>query len=114
LSGRTDLGRLEDMRSALADIRALTGDDRDAFLRDRTAQQAVAFNLAVLGEAARALSDDLRERHPEVPWREVIGQRHVVIHEYHRLDLDAIWNTASEDVPRLENQLERIEDAERA
>jgi uncharacterized protein with HEPN domain len=72
------------MRAALADIRELTAAGRNAFQTDRSARQAVAYNLAVLGEAARALAR-LRERHPQVPWRDVIAQRNVVVHEYHRL-----------------------------
>jgi uncharacterized protein with HEPN domain len=59
------------MRDALTDIGALTADGRQAFETDSSAQQAVAYNLAVLGEAARVLSPELRERHPEVPWRDV-------------------------------------------
>jgi uncharacterized protein with HEPN domain len=76
------------MRDALVDIKALTADGKEAFETDRSAQQAVAYNLAVLGEAARVLSTSLRERRTEVPWRDVIAQRNVVVHEYHRLDLD--------------------------
>jgi uncharacterized protein with HEPN domain len=68
------------MRAALADIRSLKGAGKDAFRADRTVQQAVALNLAVLGEAARALSEQFRQRHPDVPWRDLIAQRNVVIH----------------------------------
>lgn len=111
MSERADLARLNDIRSALADICALTENGKQAFLDDRTAQQAVAYNLAVLGEAARALSDELRKRYPEVPWRDVIGQRNVVVHEYHRLDLDVIWSTVANDVPRLEEQIAEIRES---
>ena len=62
------------MRAALADIRDLTQSDKESFEKDRTAQQAVAYNLSVLGEAARALSSEIRDRHPDVPWRDVIVQ----------------------------------------
>jgi uncharacterized protein with HEPN domain len=109
LSRRPDFARLSDIRSALADIRELTLDGKQAFLDDRTAQQAVAYNLAVLGEAARALSDELRQSHPDVPWRDVIAQRNVVVHEYHRLDLEVIWNTVANDVPRLYEQIAELE-----
>jgi uncharacterized protein with HEPN domain len=113
LSPRRDLDRLMDMRDALADIRTLTTDGRQAFEADRSAQQAVAYNLAVLGEAARTLSPELLERHVEVPWRDVISQRNVVVHEYHRLDLDSLWDTAKQDLPQLDEQLADIEQAER-
>ncbi len=113
MSERRDLDRLADMRDALTDIKTLAAHGKQAFEGDRIAQQAIAYNLAVLGEAARALSPELRERHPRVPWREVISQRNVVVHEYHRLDLDSLWVTATEDIPSLDEQLAVIECAER-
>ncbi len=113
MSERRDSDRLADMHDALTDIKTLTADSKQTFEGDRIAQQAVAYNLAVLGEAARALSPELRERYPEVPWREVISQRNVVVHEYHRLDLDSLWITATEDIPDLDEQLVEIERAER-
>jgi len=57
--------------------KALVGDGEKVFESDRIAQQAVAYNLAVLGEAARSLTPELRERHIDVPWRDVIAQRNV-------------------------------------
>ncbi len=68
----------------------------------------------MLGEAARALSEPLRKRHPQLPWRDVIAQRNIVVHEYHRLDLDSLWATARQDLPALDAQLAAIEHAERA
>jgi uncharacterized protein with HEPN domain len=113
LSKRRDLDRLADMREAVKDIKTLTADGKQTFEQARAAQQAVAYNLAVLGEAARALSPELRERHSTVPWRDVISQRNVVVHEYHRLDLDSLWSTATDDIPDLDEQLATIERAER-
>jgi uncharacterized protein with HEPN domain len=101
------------MRAALADIRDLTQSDKESFEKDRTAQQAVAYNLSVLGEAARALSSEVRDRHPEIPWRDVITQRTVVVHEYHRLDVASLWTTAREDIPQLDDQSKAVEVAER-
>lgn len=57
MSPRIDIERLADMRAALADIRELTEGDKESFDADRRTQQAVAYNLAVLGEAARAFVD---------------------------------------------------------
>ena len=112
MSPRDDAERLGDMRAAVADIRDLTERGRDSFQADRYAQQPVAYNLAVLGEAARALSSELRDRHPEIPWRDVIAQRNVVVHAYHSLDVDNLWITAKQDVPRISEQLAIIEAAE--
>ena len=61
------------MRDAAKDIKTLTADGKQTFEQDRVAQQAVAYNLAVLGEAARALSPELRERHSAIP----LARRHL-------------------------------------
>lgn len=101
------------MRAALADIQELTAGDMKRFKADRHTQQAVAYNLAVLGEAARSLSPELRQRYPDFPWRQLIIQRNAAVHEYHRLDADVLWGAATEDLPSLDQQLATIEEAER-
>ena len=112
MSPRRDIDRLADMRAALADIRDMTTGDREGFDADRRTQQAVAYNLAVLGEAARALSPELRDRYPDVPWRDMIAQRNVAVHQYHSLDVESLWSTAKDDLPQLDQQLAAIEQAE--
>ena len=66
MSKRRDLDRLADMREAVKDTKTLTADGKETFEQDRVAQQAVAYSLAVLGEAAPVLSPELRDRraHP--------------------------------------------------
>jgi uncharacterized protein with HEPN domain len=101
------------MRAAVADIREMTAGGRDSFKTDRRTQQAVAYNLAVLGEAAKSVSPELRKRYPDVPWVDMIDTRNVAVHAYHRLDSDILWATAREDIPRLDQQLAEIEAEER-
>jgi uncharacterized protein with HEPN domain len=91
----------------------LATGDRDGFKADRHTQQAVAYNLAVLGEAARSLSPELRKRYPDVPWLDMIATRNVAVHEYHHLDSDILWTTATENLPPLVPRLAAIEEAER-
>lgn len=112
MTPRADLERLADMRAAVADIQHLTGD-RATFDADRHIQQAVAYNLAVLGEAARSLTPELRSRYPDLPWRGMINQRNFAVHEYHRLDAEILWITARKNVSELDERLAAVEEAER-
>lgn len=75
------------------------------FLRDEMLQDAVARNLGIIGEAARRISEDLKQEHPEIPWRQIIAQRNVLIHEYDDLDYKEIWNVATFHLPRLIEQI---------
>jgi uncharacterized protein with HEPN domain len=73
--------------------------------RDRTRRLAVERRWKIIGEAARALSDEGRARYAEVPWLYVIGLRTVVTHHYHRVDSSQVWTIATTEVPRLMEHL---------
>lgn len=57
--------------------------------------------LEIMGEAARAIPADLRDRHPGVPWAKFTGMRNVLIHAYHRVDPGEVWRTLADDLPKL-------------
>jgi uncharacterized protein with HEPN domain len=83
----------------LAELIART--DREAFDKDWVIQDAVIRELEVLGEAAGRISPEFRRAHPEIPWREITGQRHKLIHDYFVVDLGIVWTTASSNVPEV-------------
>ena len=65
-------------------------------------------NLELLGEAAKGVSGELRQRHPEIPWRKLAGMRDIVAHHYFGLDKDAIWDAVKNKAPELLEYLHRI------
>ena len=69
---------------------------------------AVLYEIVVLGEAARRLSQNLRERHADVPWRDIIGMRSIVTHGYDQIDDDELWQVIDHDLPELISRLENI------
>ena len=110
---RPDRLFLVDMvEAAEAIVDHIAGRDRDALFKDRTARAAVLHELTVIGEAASRITGELRTRHPEVPWSEIVGFRNVVIHRYFGLSWPIIWVTATEDVPALKALIAAILDAD--
>ena len=94
------------MLAAIGRIAELTArTDRNAFDRDWVIQDAVIRELEVLGEAAGRLSAEFVKAHPEIPWREITGIRHKLIHDYFVVDLGVVWRTATVNVPEVTSLL---------
>ena len=66
------------------------------------------YEIVVMGEAARRLSEELRERQPGVPWRDIIGMCSIVAHGYDQIDDDELWQVIDHDLPELVSKLENI------
>jgi uncharacterized protein with HEPN domain len=77
------------------------GLTREAFLQDPDVQDATAYRLLAIGEAARNLDDDLKSRHPHVPWRQILGMRNILAHEYFTRESEIIWETLQTGLPEL-------------
>jgi uncharacterized protein with HEPN domain len=84
---------LKDILLACRKIQAIVAaTSEDTFLRDEVLPAAVLHHLTVIGEAISRLSVELRERHPEVPWRQIIAVRHRIVHAYFDLDWQILWD----------------------
>ena len=73
----------------------------DAFLAERLLQDAVVRRMEILADAAGRLSDDLKDRHPEIPWRAIVGFRNVVAHAYMGVAMERVWEYLISDLPAL-------------
>ncbi|HSN88285.1 MAG TPA: HepT-like ribonuclease domain-containing protein [Thermoanaerobaculia bacterium] len=71
-------------------------------------QDGVMRNLQIIGEAARKVSDESRATHSGIPWTEIIGMRNRLVHEYFRIDVEKIWETARDDIPALVRLIEPL------
>jgi uncharacterized protein with HEPN domain len=84
------------------------GADYERFQKDAQLQSAVLHQLLIVGEAASKTSEECRIKYPDLPWKEMIGLRNILIHEYFRVDLARIWKILRENVPALVKRLETI------
>jgi uncharacterized protein with HEPN domain len=71
-------------------------------------QDAVIRNIEVIGEAAKRVTSEVRDRLAQLDWRAICGMRDVLIHDYIGVDLDEVWNLASSHIPELQSALEKF------
>jgi len=83
------------------------GRERSDLESDEQLSLALVRLLEILGEAARNVSEDLRNDYPDIPWRQIAGTRDRLIHGYFDVDLDIVWQIVSNDLPVLAAQLEK-------
>ncbi len=98
-----------DMLLAARDARAfIDGLDETAFLASRLHQNAAIRSLEVIGEAAGKVSAVTQTAHPAIPWREITGMRHRLIHGYGEVRLDLVWVVLRDRLPPLLQILEQL------
>jgi len=98
----------DDILSAIAKIHEYTIEGKDTFMHNELIQDAALRQLSIIGEAATKLPQELRMQYDDIPWKQVVGLRNVIIHEYSEVSIIRIWDTITEDLPKLKKSLECI------
>ena len=106
---RHESSYLKDILAACGRIETIVAATSEAtFLADQVLPPAVLHHLTVIGEAISRLSDELRDRYPEVPWRQIVAVRNRIVHAYFELDWQILWDSAIGDIPSLRGQILNI------
>lgn len=84
------------------------GKTRADFDQDENLRMALTHLIQVIGEAARRVSQTFQQAHPQIPWRQVVGMRNRVVHDYLHVDFDIVWDVASVHLPALAVELEKV------
>lgn len=83
----------------------------EKFLEDEVVRTATIHWVQTIGEAANGISEHLRSKHPDVPWREIVDMRNLLAHGYRYVDPAIVWEVVVRDLPKLEAQIRRIVDS---
>lgn len=86
----------------------VAGLQPEAFSGDEVRKLALERAMEIIGEAARRVSIPFQKAHPEIPWRQIIGQRNILAHEYGRIDHVRLYRTAKDDLPELIETLRQL------
>lgn len=106
---RSDAALLYDMAAAAdAVVRFVGTKTREEYAADEILRAAVERKIEIIGEAARGLSEVLRDANPQVPWAKIMGTRHVLAHDYDVVNDDIVWRIATVYVPELVVQLKPL------
>lgn len=80
----------------------------DEFVKDVKTQDAVIRNLEVIGEAVKNVSDDIKEKYNDIPWKSIAGMRDKLIHEYWGVSFSIVWETIKSDFPLFTEKIKHL------
>jgi len=98
------------IRDALLKIAEYTSSGEDVFHKDPKTQDAVIRNLEIIGEAAKNIPEDFRQKYPQIAWKAVAGMRDKLIHDYFGVNLGIVWEVVHKEVPSLLQKIKTILD----
>jgi len=85
---------------------------KEKFLKDETLKRAFVRSIEIIGEAAKQIPDNLKQKYSRVEWRSVMAMRDRLIHHYFGIDYDIVWDVAVNKTPKLKDEIEKIVEEE--
>lgn len=105
---RDDFDRFEDILDSIEKIEKYTISGREQFDSQELVQTWVVHHIQIIGESACQLSEEMKDRYPDIPWRQIIGMRNILVHVYFEIEPDEIWGVVERDLPSLKKKIQII------
>ena len=106
---KNDLAFIEHILDSINAIEKFSKDmNKKELISNRLKQSAIIREIEIIGEAVRNISKNLKNKHPEIEWKEIVGTRDKMIHHYFGVDLNIIWNIIKNNLPDLKNKILKI------
>ena len=109
MSQRSDVDLIDDILLCMNKIQQyILGLSYEEFESDFKTQDAIIRNLEIVGEASRKLSEDIKQKCHNIPWKAISGTRNRLIHGYFGVNIDIVWEIATVDIPDLKKEIEKM------
>jgi uncharacterized protein with HEPN domain len=109
MTERRDLDFLRDIQESISLIkRYMDNMNKEQFLMNQEKQDATINRLMIIGEATKLISSDIRNKYTSVSWKKMAGMRDIMIHRYHGIDLEIVWETINDDLDDVAVKVKNI------
>ncbi|HLJ69554.1 MAG TPA: HepT-like ribonuclease domain-containing protein [Chloroflexota bacterium] len=106
MTSKDDRLYLDHIAESIGKIAEYTAGGRATFIHSGVLQDATLRRLQTFAESTQRLSTEIKERHPEIPWREIAAFRHRIVHDYlSSFDLELAWTFIEKDLPQLKSAI---------
>ena len=102
---RADKERIQDILNAIERIERFTSEGKNHFFSNEMIQSAVIYQIQIIGEASYKISEDFKLLYKDIPWKNIEGTRHIIVHDYFRVNLNIIWDVIEKNLPELKKKL---------
>lgn len=109
MSKRNDAELIQDISESINRIISYTENiNYEQFKKDLKTQDAVFRNIEIMGEAVKSLSEQIKSKHLEIPWKNIAGTRDKLIHDYFGVNIDIVWDIVLNEIPDLRLKIRKI------
>ncbi|WP_072622378.1 HepT-like ribonuclease domain-containing protein [Spirulina major] len=108
MNSRDRASLLDIIKAADLSLAFVENTNKSKFFQDLKTQSAVLYQIAILGEAVKRLSPELRNQHPDIPWSAMAGMRDKLVHDYDGVDTERVWLTLESSIPELRQKIQTL------